>query len=305
MVDIAKVLHDQATANGMVVLQSDLPDVNLSIMMLGQYYVSKVNWKPEQDPWAAPGEAGIKVREALNRAVNRDQIFNVLFKGRGEPAYNTAFHQTLEGWNPEWQTKFKEKYGYDPGKAKRLLDEAGYRGVDAKNRFKMEVWQTSLPGLPETIEVAQSVAQDFQSIGVNVKLVEADFARAIDAFRDQHDAHFILPLRVTMRPIMENIRIYYYTGAIDPKAGRPTRGTQYIEDPLFDQAYAALLKETDPQERERLAREAGDKIYNEYRTIPVVWINSTVVVNPNVVAEYHFGSIAGIFGFLEYVKAAR
>jgi ABC-type transport system substrate-binding protein len=305
MVDIAKVLHDQATAAGMVVLESAIPDVNLTIMMFGQYYVSKVNYTPEKDPWAEPGEKGRLVREALNRVVNREQILNVLFKGRGEPAYVTAFHSSLEGWNPEWKNKFQEKYGYDPEKAKKLLDQAGYPGVSGKNRFKAEVWMTSLPGLPETIEVAQSVAQDFRNIGIDAKIVETEFARALDAFRDLHDAHFILPLRVTMRPIMQNMRIYYYTGPTDPKLGRPTRGALYQEDPLFDEVYEKLLQTTDPKEVHRLARLAGDKNYNEYRTIPVIWLPATVVVNPKVVAEYNFGGVTGIFTHLEYAKPVK
>jgi peptide/nickel transport system substrate-binding protein len=288
-----------------VVLESDLPTVSLGIIPFGQYYVSKVNWTPDQDPWAAPGQKGILVREALNRAVNREQIINVLFKGRGEPAFNTTFHPSLEGWNPEWQTKFEEKYGYDPERAKQLLDQAGYPGVGGTSRFKMEVWMTSLPGLPETIEVAQSLAQDFTNIGIDVTIIETEFQRALDAFRDRHDAHFILPLRVTMRPLVENMRIYYYTGPIDLAKGRPTEGTAYIEDELFDQVREGLVQETDPKERDRLARMAGDKIYDEYRTIPVVWINTTVVANPSVVAEYHFGGVTGVFTHLEYTRAVK
>jgi peptide/nickel transport system substrate-binding protein len=305
MVDIAKVLHDQATAAGMVVLQSAVPDVGLVITMHGQYYVSKVNWKPEQDPWAAPEPTGRLVREALNRAVNRKQIINVLFKGLGDPMYNFPFHPRVEGWNPDWEKNFERDYGYDLEKAKKLLDQAGYPGVGGKNRFKMEVLVTSLPGLPETVEAAQSIAQEFGNIGIDVKLVETDFQRALDTFRDQHDAHFILPLRGTMRPIAQNMRIYYYTGPIDPVKGRPTRGTAYFEDTLFDQVYETLLAETDPKEVERLARMAGDKVYSEYRVIPVVWVNSTAVANPNVVAEYVFGGVTGVFTHLEYVKAAK
>ena len=67
----------------------------------------------------------------------------------------------------------------------------------ARTVSSLEVWQSSLPGLPETIEVSQTVAQSFEDIGINVKLVEVEFARALDAFRDRHDAHFILPVRQT------------------------------------------------------------------------------------------------------------
>ena len=305
MVDVPKVLHQQAIDEGMEVFESPLPSVGLSLFPLGQYYVSQVNWNPDTEPWNAPGETGNKVREALNRAINREQIINELFKGRGEPMYNTIFHQSLEGWNPRWEEEFDERYGYDLERAKELLDEAGYPGDNGQNRFYMEVYQTSLPGLPETIEVAQTVAQSFEDIGIDVKLVEVEFARALDAFRDQHDAHFILPARQTIRQINANTRIYYYTGPIDSELGRPTGGVLYMEGQLYDDTYERLLVETDPQVRHELIMKMGDDIYDTYRTIPVVNIRSTLVANPEEVAEYKFGSLTGVFGHLEYAKAAR
>ena len=305
MVDIPKVLHQQAIDEGMEILESPLPTVGLTILPLGQYYVTEVNWNPDTEPWNAPGETGVLVRRALNRAINREQIINELFKGRGEPMYNTIFHDSLEGWNPRWVDEFDEKYGYDPEKAKQLLDEAGFPGDNGQNRFSMEVYQSSLPGLPETIEVAQTVAQSFQDIGIDAKLVEVEFARALDAFRDRHDAHFILPVRQTLRPINANARIYYYAGAINPDTGLPGEGVLYMEDSLYDDTYHRLLEETDTDERNRLAQAMGDNIYDTYRTIPIVNIRSTLVVNPDEVSEYVFGSLTGVFGHLEYAKAVK
>jgi len=305
MVDVPKVLHQQAIDEGMEIFESPLPSVGLTILPLGQYYVSEVNWNPETEPWNAPGETGVLVREALNRAINREQIINELFKGRGEPMYNTIFHDSLEGWNPRWADEFDEKYGYDPERAKQLLDEAGFPGDNGQNRFFMEVWQSSLPGLPETIEVAQTVAQSFQDIGIDVRLEEREFARALDAFRDKHDAHFILPVRQTIRQINANMRIYYYTGDTRSEAGLPNGGVIYMEDQLYDDTYEQLLIETDQAERHRLIMAMGDDIYDTYRTIPIVNIRSTLVVNPDEVSEYKFGSLTGVFGHLEYAKAAR
>ena len=305
MVDVPKVLHQQAIDEGMEIFESPLPTVGLTILPLGQYYVSEVNWNPDTEPWNAPGETGNKVREALNRAINREQIINELFKGRGEPMYNTIFHDTLEGWNPRWTDEFDAKYGYDPERAKELLDEAGFPGDNGQNRFFMEVYQSSLPGLPETIEVAQTVAQSFEDIGIDAKLVEVEFARAIDAFRDRHDAHFILPVRQTLRQINANARIYYYTGATSPDTGLPNGGVLYMESPRYDETYERLLVETDAAERHRLIMAMGDDIYDTYRTIPIVNIRSTLVVNPEEVLEYKFGSLTGVFGHLEYAKRAQ
>ena len=305
MVDIPKVLHQQAIDEGMEVFESPLPSVGLTILPLGQYYKSEVNWNPDTEPWNAPGETGNLVREALNRAINREQIINELFKGRGEPMYNTIFHDSLEGWNPRWAEEFDEKYGYDPERAKELLDQAGFPGDNGQNRFAMEVYQSSLPGLPETIEVSQTVAQSFQDIGIDAKLVEVEFARALDAFRDRHDAHFILPVRQTIRQINANARIYYYTGETNPETGLPNGGVLYMEDQLYDDTYEQLLIETDPQVRNEIIMKMGDDIYDTYRTIPIVNIRSTLVVNPDEVAEYKFGSLTGVFGHLEYAKRAQ
>jgi peptide/nickel transport system substrate-binding protein len=305
MVDVPKVLHQQAIDGGMEVIESPLPSVGLTILPLGQYYVSEVNWNPDAEPWAAPGETGNLVREALNRAINREQIINELFKGRGEPMYNTIYHNSLEGWNPRWEEEFDTKYGYDLELAKQLLDQAGFPGDNGQNRFSMEVYQSSLPGLPETIEVAQTVAQSFQDIGIDAKLVEVEFARALDAFRDRHDAHFVLPVRQTLRQMNANMRIYYYTGPTNPDLGIPKGGVAYLESPLYDETYEALLEETDLDERHRLAQRMGDDIYDTYRTIPIVNIRATLVINPDEVSEYTFGSLTGVFGHLEYVKIAR
>ena len=307
MVDVPKVLHQQAVDEGMEVIESPLPTVGLTIIPFGQYYVTEVNWNPDTEPWAAPGETGVLVRQAMNRAINREQIINELFKGRGEPMYNTIFHPSLEGWNPRWEEEFDDKYGYDPELARQLLDQAGFPGDNGQNRFSLEVWQSSLPGLPETIEVSQTVTQAFQDIGIDVKLVEVEFARALDAFRDRHDAHFILPVRQTIRPINANTRIYYYAGGgrVSETSGLPTGGALYMEGQLYDDTYDRLLVETDPTERNRLARVMGDDIYDTYRSIPIVNVRSTLVINPEEVSEYIFGSLTGVFGHLEYAKRAK
>jgi ABC-type transport system substrate-binding protein len=307
MVDIPKVLHEQAIDEGMVVWETPLATVGLTVVILGQYYATESNWNPDQDPWALPGRPGQLVREAMNRSIDRDQIINVLFKGRGEPMYNLTFHPTLEGWNPRWKSEFEDRYGFDQEKAKKLLDEAGFPGdANGQNRFSVEVYQSSLPGLPETIEVSQTISQAFQDIGIDAKLVTVEFAIALDAFREQHDAHFILPLRQTIRPATANMRIYWWGGIMNEETGIPRGGAVYAqEDDLYDVNYIKLLGEVDPDERERLTREVGDKIYDTYGAIPIVNIKSTLVVNPDVVEEYIFGSLTGVFGHLEYAKAVR
>ena len=51
--------------------------------------------------------------------------------------------------------------------------------------------------------------QAFRDIGIDAFLVQTEFSQALDAFRDRHDAHFILPVRQTIRQLTSNIRIYW------------------------------------------------------------------------------------------------
>ena len=306
MVDVPKVLFDQAIDAGMVVLESPLPAVGLTILPLGSYFVSKVNWDPENEPWTRLGEEGRLVREAMNRAINREEIIRVLFKGRGDPMFNTTFHPSLEGWNPRWESDFEENYGFDPELAKQLLDEAGLPGdANGQNRFRAEVRQSSLPGLPEAIEAAQATMQAFRDIGIDAFLVQTEFSQALDAFRDRHDAHFILPVRQTIRPLSANMRIYWYTGPTDPDRGRPTQGVLYAESEVAERVYLQMLAETDVAIREEISRELGDFLYDQYYSIPVVNINATIVGNPDVVESYAFGGVTGVFSHLEYATATR
>ena len=63
----------------------------------------------------------------------------------------------------------------------------------------------------------------------------------------------------------------------------------------------------DDEVRRRICRAQtmGDHIYDNYRSIPIINIHSTLVVNPDEVAEYIFGSLTGVFGHLGYAKSAR
>ena len=62
--------------------------------------------------------------------------------------------------------------------------------------------------------------------------------------------------------------------------------------------------ETDLDERHRILQEAGNILYDEYATIPLFWLATTYVVNPNVVEDYDTGGQLGLRD-LEHVIAVR
>jgi ABC-type transport system substrate-binding protein len=87
-------------------------------------------------PWANPTVIGTKtagqlVRQALNLAVNKQEMVNTIYEGVGKPAPASMSI-------PEWLTTLTP-YGYDKAQAETLLDQAGYprSAPGAKDRFSV------------------------------------------------------------------------------------------------------------------------------------------------------------------------
>jgi peptide/nickel transport system substrate-binding protein len=101
----------------------------------------------------------VRVRRALNHAVDKDSIANVILQGFTRPATQGAVEGLL-GYDPDLKP-----YAYDPAKAKALLKEAGYEkgfSLDA------EVIVSSNAGDGATY---QFVATNLAAVNVKLNLI--------------------------------------------------------------------------------------------------------------------------------------
>jgi peptide/nickel transport system substrate-binding protein len=102
-----------------------------------------------------PALKDVRVRQALNYAVDRQKIAKALF---GE--YGTVTEQIVlpgqDGYNES------NRYSYDPAKSKQLLTDAGYGAG-----FTIKVLTTSFAN---THLVPQAMADDLQKVGVKLEL---------------------------------------------------------------------------------------------------------------------------------------
>jgi peptide/nickel transport system substrate-binding protein len=106
----------------------------------------------------------VRVRQALNYAVNREAIVAAFFGARGQTTGQGASPFTF-GYNPSIAP-----YPFDPGKAKALLAEAGFA-----NGFPMKV-EVFVGFGPNDAAIYQQVAADWQAIGIDVNLQQTPFA---------------------------------------------------------------------------------------------------------------------------------
>src|SRR5207245_11564576 len=99
-----------------------------------------------------------RVRQAMNMAINRQAIAENLLGGRVQPHRIMGYHRQLDGaiwpgiWNPDWDKRAEELYGYNPTKAKALLAQAGY-----PQGFEFTMYLYTLPGLPEQVDIGQAM----------------------------------------------------------------------------------------------------------------------------------------------------
>jgi len=74
---------------------------------------------------------------------------------------------------------------------------------------------------------------------------------------------------------------------------------------LIKKKYQELTQAIDPQERNRIAREIGDHLFEEFADIPMGVFASEVMVNPKVVGEWLYpGTGAGRTTHFHMLKAA-
>lgn len=107
----------------------------------------------------------VRVRRALNYAVDRETIVRTLVQGFGK-ATGQPFAPGWLGYDPEIKP-----YSYDPALAKRLLAEAGY-----PNGFDL-TWNISTGVFLADKEIAEAAAAMMGQVGVRVRLVPTERAK--------------------------------------------------------------------------------------------------------------------------------
>lgn len=109
----------------------------------------------------------MRVRQAINYAVNRTGIVKALFRGLGDPA-SQLIPSGVVGYNDQLAL-----WPHDSDKAKALVAEAKADGVPVDTQIRLIGRTAQFPKIAETIEVIQSELAD---IGLNVKIEMMDTA---------------------------------------------------------------------------------------------------------------------------------
>ncbi len=117
----------------------------------------------------------VRVRQALNLAIDKVEIVQTLLHGKGKPAAVFPISPISIGYPADLKP-----YPHDPAKARKLLAEAGY-----PNGFSIKLFALPTAGFTQYRQLAEIVAGYWEVIGVKTSIVPTD----IGAFRPLYIAN--------------------------------------------------------------------------------------------------------------------
>jgi peptide/nickel transport system substrate-binding protein len=290
---LATDLHSTAFSKGMASVKGTIPAKRINFQYLCCFLNDRT--MPELG-YVYPDVPmmDIRIRRALSKAIDREVINQALFNGGADNMLVQGYNPRTDGWNPEWPAQYEEHFAYDPNGARALLADAGY---GPNNPYEMGmILLSSYRGLPEGQDVVLATVDMLQDIGIKVSIESMDSATQGARARNlEFDNH--LNLRQTSSDLFTNVFIY------GSQWGR-TPGVFVI--PRLNELHLAARATMDQAQHTKIFREVGDIMVAQNQAIPLLWIPTVVIYNPDVVSEWVFpGSMIALYSHFDGVKAAR
>ena len=211
------------------------------------------------------------VRQALNLAIDRQEIIDNVGKAEQIPAYSFV----PQGITDENGNDFASKEYYDPSdmegniaKAKELLKEAGYENGNGIPTIEL---MYNSEGAHK--EICQIIQQNWEKIGINVELTNQEWAVFLNT-RQQGDyqiaRHGWIGDYIDPMTFLD----LWTTGGGNNDAG--------FSNARYDELIAAAKVETDSEKRLEMLREAEDILMDEMPILPIYYYTTVTAANENV-----------------------
>lgn len=188
----------------------------------------------------------IRVRRAVNYAIDRQHILNTIFEKRGVLA-SGPIPPGL--WKNKVWTQTSEGYAYDPQKATELIREAGAEGKTIK---------IYIPTDPEVLDIVEVIQDYLAKSGLKSEITQLDWSAFKQAVNDGEPNAFWLSWWADY-PDPENFLFPLFHSASAGSTGNRTR----CLDPELDRLIETAQNTMDEHQRFRLYRQAENRVIKD------------------------------------------
>ena len=191
-------------------------------------------------PVDQPRVSDKRVHQAIYHAIDREGIAKAIFWDRARVRYGAP--PAMDGYAN------LNRYPFDPDKAKRLFEEAGF-DFDAPFRI---IYDQTYPAAPQVFPI---IEQQLRQIGMNVQLHPLDSTAFIARLREARDTFEVFGSYGGVQGLGPHVTATYY----DCERKPTLTGYANCE---FDALFAEARSLTDPEQRNAVYERAA-RIFNE------------------------------------------
>jgi len=198
----------------------------------------------------------VKVRQAMNYAIDRNEIVAGVYGEAGAVAKN-PIPPTMWSYNDDIKP-----YPYDPEMAKKLLAEAGY-----PNGFKTEIWAMPVarPYNPNGKKVAEIMQAQLAKVGIDVDIVSYEWGTYLD--KTDQGEHQAAMLGWTGDNGDPDNFLWVLLSA--PAAEKPAGNIAFWKNAEFTDLCAQAKEEMDVAKRTELYRKAQVIFHEQAPWVPI------------------------------------
>jgi ABC-type transport system substrate-binding protein len=194
-----------------------------------------------------PGNQNKMLRQAMNYAINKEEIAAKLYSGAGVAATG-VLPSTSWGYNKDLKA-----YPYDPEKAKQLVKESGYDG----SSITLDTYTVARGYNPQGDKLAQAVQQYLGDVGIKTEIKTGEWTQyRADRRAGKLNISFGGWQADTGDP--EN-----FLGVFFHSANKGGVNTSFYGVPEVDQLLNAANEETDVAKRKDLFNQAEKRIVDD------------------------------------------
>ena len=190
----------------------------------------------------------LKLRQAINYAIDREAIIKYVMNGRGIPAKGVV-PDGMPGYQPT-----VEGYSYDPEKAKQLLAEAGYPNGEGLEEITLQLNS----GGTVNESIAEAIQAQLSKVGIKVGLQVVEWAQHLESIDGGEPVFYRLGW-IADYPDPENFLSLLWSKNFSPNGPNYSR----YSNPEYDRLFEEALKTTDPKQQIALYQQAEEIAVSE------------------------------------------